>query len=78
MVIARECNGKWFVAGINGTDNEREIAVNLDFIKDGKFTMFADSGNADSPWAISNIDANSLPKMVKMLPRGGFVIAQND
>ena len=78
VVIARECNGKWFVAGINGTDNEREIAVNLDFIKDGKFTMFADSGNADSPWAISNIDANSLPKMVKMLPRGGFVIAQND
>ena len=77
VVIARECNGKWFVAGINGTDNEREIAVNLDFIKDGKFTMFADSGNADSPWAISNIDANSLPKSVKMLPRGGFVIAQN-
>ena len=78
VVIARECNGKWFVAGINGTDNEREIAVNLDFIKDGKFTMFADSGNADSPWAISNIDANSLPKSVKMLPRGGFVIAQNN
>ena len=78
VVIARECNGKWFVAGINGTDNEREIAVNLDFIKDGKFTMFADSGNADSPWAISNIDANSLPKSVKLLPRGGFVIAQND
>ena len=78
VVIARECNGKWFVAGINGTDNEREIAVNLDFIKDGKFTMFADSSNADSPWAISNIDANSLPKSVKMLPRGGFVIAQND
>lgn len=78
VVIARECNGKWFVAGINGTDNEREIAVNLDFIKDGKFTMFADSGNADSPWAISNIDANNLPKSVKLLPRGGFVIAQND
>ena len=78
VVIARECNGKWYIAGINGTDNEREIAVNLDFIKEGKFTMFADSGNADSPWAISNIDANSLPKLVKMLPRGGFVIAQND
>ena len=78
VVIARECNGKWFVTGINGTDNDREIAVNLDFIKDGKFTMFADSGNANSPWAISNIDANSLPKSVKMLPRGGFVIAQND
>jgi hypothetical protein len=78
VVIARECNGKWFVAGINGTDNEHEITVNLDFIKDGKFTMFADNGNADSPWAISNIDANSLPKSVKMLPRGGFVIAQND
>ena len=78
VVVARECNGKWYVAGINGSDSEREIAVNLDFIKDGKFTMFADSSNADSPWAISNIDANSLPKMVKMLPRGGFVIAQND
>ena len=77
VVVARECNGKWYVAGINGSDSEREIAVNLDFIKDGKFTMFADSSNADSPWAISNIDANSLPKSVKMLPRGGFVIMQN-
>ena len=75
-VVARQSNGKWYVAGINGTDNEREIAVNLDFIKDGKFTMFADSGNADNPWTISNIDANSLPKTVKLLPRGGFVIAE--
>ena len=75
-VVARQSNGKWYIAGINGTDNEREIAVNLDFIKDGKFTMFADSGNADSPWAISNIDANNLPKTVKMQPRGGFVIAE--
>ena len=75
-VVARQSNGKWYVAGINGTDNEREIAVNLDFIKDGKFTIFADSGNADSPWTIENIDANSLPKTVKLLPRGGFVIAE--
>ncbi len=75
-VVARQSNGKWYVAGINGTDNEREIAVNLDFIKDGKFTMFADSGNADSPWTIENIDANSLPKTVKLQPRGGFVIAE--
>ena len=76
-VVARQSNGKWYVAGINGTDNEREIAVNLDFIKDGKFTMFTDSGIADSPWTISNIDANNLPKAVKLLPRGGFVIVQN-
>ena len=77
VVIARKSGDKWFVAGINGTDNEREIAVNLDFIKDGKFTMFADSGNADSPWAITSVEANNLPKSVKMLPRGGFVIAGN-
>ena len=77
VVIARKSGDKWFVAGINGTDNERKIAVNLDFIKDGNFTMFADSGNADSPWTITSVEANSLPKSVKMQPRGGFVIAGN-
>jgi hypothetical protein len=74
VVMARERNSKWYVAGINGSDGEREIAVNLDFIKSGKFKMFADSGNADSPWTITNLDANNLPESVKCLPRGGFVI----
>ena len=74
--MARERNGKWYVAGINGSDSEREIALNFDFIKNGKFKMFADSGNPDTPWTITNIDANNLPKTVKLLPRGGFVIAE--
>ena len=75
-VMARERNGKWYVAGINGSDSEREIALNLDFIKGGKFKMFADSGNPDTPWTITNLDANNLPQTVKLLPRGGFVIAE--
>ena len=38
--------------------------------------MFTDSGNADSPWTITKLDANNLPKTVKLLPRGGFVIEE--
>ena len=75
-VMARQRNGKWYVAGINGSDSEREIAVNLDFIANGRFTMFTDSGNTDSPWTITKLDANNLPKTVKLLPRGGFVIEE--
>lgn len=76
VVMARKCDGKWYIAGINGSDNERDININLDFIANGNFTLFEDSGNADSPWKISSIDANQLPKTIKCTARGGFVIAQ--
>ncbi|MCR4810487.1 MAG: glycoside hydrolase family 97 protein [Prevotella sp.] len=70
-VIARRCGTTWYVAGINGTDAEKTVTLDLNFIKGKRITSFADSGNADEPWNISL--PNALPASVKMQPRGGFV-----
>ena len=71
-VLARRSGNTWYVAGINGTDNEKTLSVSLDFVK-GKYTvtMFADSGSKDDPWRIETIQ--KLPATVTCQPRGGFI-----
>ena len=71
-VLARRSGNTWYVAGINGTDNEKTLTVPLDFLK-GKFaaTLFADSGSKEEPWRIETIQ--KLPATVTCQPRGGFI-----
>ena len=71
-VIARRSGDTWYVAGINGTDDEKTVALDLSFIKGKNITGFADSGTSGSPWLITQ--PNTLPTSVKMQPRGGFVL----
>jgi hypothetical protein len=67
-VLARRSGKTWYVAGINGTDDERTLAVPLDFVKGKRITLFADG----EPWAISQ--PRKLPKQITCKPRGGFVM----
>ena len=71
-VLARRSGNTWYVAGINGTDNEKTLTVPLDFLK-GKYavTLFADSGSKEEPWRIETIQ--KLPATVTCQPRGGFI-----
>ncbi|MBR6276183.1 MAG: glycoside hydrolase family 97 catalytic domain-containing protein [Prevotella sp.] len=71
-VLARRSGKTWYVAGINGTDSEKTLAVPLDFIK-GKHTatLFADSGSKEQPWRIESV--KKLPATVTCQPRGGFI-----
>ena len=71
-VLARRSGNTWYVAGINGTDNEKTLTVPLDFVK-GKYaaTLFADSGSKEEPWRIETIQ--KLPATVTCQPRGGFI-----
>ena len=72
-VLARRSGSRWFVAGINGTDEPQALKCDLSFIgANREATLFADSGNADTPWQISTI--STLPASVACQPRGGFVI----
>ena len=72
-VLARRSGNRWFVAGINGTDEPQALKCDLSFIgANREATLFADSGNADAPWQISTI--STLPSSVACQPRGGFVI----
>ena len=73
VVLARRSGQTWYVAGINGTDQPKTIALDWSFLTTGLGAMvFADSGNAKKPWSISN--ASSLPRKMECQPRGGFVM----
>ena len=81
VVLARRYGTTWYVAGINGLDEENELQANLDFINpDGKpveTTLFMDG----DPWNIqhsSPASANSslftFHSSLKTRSRGGFVM----
>jgi hypothetical protein len=68
VVLARRRGDTWYVAGINGTNQERTFSMSLGFVKGKCITLFADG----EPWAISQ--PTKLPKQITCKPRGGFVI----
>ena len=76
VVIARKRNNKWYVAGINGTDADKTISLDLSFVGNGNFRLFEDGENAEQPWKISDANGADLPKELTLKPRGGFVMAE--
>ncbi|HAZ74121.1 MAG TPA: alpha-glucosidase [Rikenellaceae bacterium] len=76
-VLARKSGDKWYIAGINGTDNRITMNISLDRLK--KFglsahnaTIFTDTDSGKG-FVISSLEAEDSYTM-KMGPRGGFVI----
>ncbi len=77
VVLARRSGKTWYIAGINGTDEQKELNVPLAFLKVKiSATLFADSSQKDAPWDIQT--ATTLPKTVTCQPRGGFVWVVKD
>ncbi len=76
VVMARKSGGKWYVAAINGTDEERDVAVDWARLKVKKprFSVIGDSGKNDSPWMFEDIA--ELPSTLHLLPRGGVVMVE--
>lgn len=75
VVMARRNGDHTYIAGINGTDSVMEVRPDYSVLNvTGPIdaTMFADSGNPEHPWQIS--DVTSLPEKITLQPRGGFVI----
>ena len=68
VVMARRSGHTWYVAGINGSDEQQTIQTPLDFIPQGAATQYFDG----DPWQIKH--DHVLPKEVVCRPRGGFVI----
>ena len=73
VVIARRSGSTWYIAGINGTDEQRELTLPLPFLK-GTFSLrlFADSSDVAHPWDITT--PTILPSTLTCQPRGGFVM----
>ena len=76
-VLARRSGKTWYVAGINGTDENPYLNIGntgLGQLVKGakKIQAFYDSGDANKPWDIKAL--NQLPAQIPCQPRGGFVL----
>lgn len=79
-ILARRKGTTWYVAGINGTDNCKELKVDWSTLTKSKktslqATLFEDSGHLSDPWEISTtvkISTNTST-CFNCIPRGGFV-----
>ena len=76
-VLARRSGNTWYVAGINGTDEEQAISIPLKGIvkKAKNIYLFADSNDKNNPWNITT--ERRLPSAITCQPRGGFVLVIN-
>jgi len=74
VVMARRHGTRWYISGINGTDEQKDVTFSIKSLKGlGKdITVFADSGDASNPWKITQ--ENKIPTQFALQPRGGFVI----
>ena len=71
-VLARRHGATWYVAGINGTDQVKEIPLDR-LPSAGRQAQFFLDGNA-SPWDIHTTGSDALPASITCQPRGGFTI----
>lgn len=74
-VLARRSGNTWYVAGINGTDSEQTLILDLRFLDSTgrKAMVFTDPANSeDGKWLIGT---SRLPRRASVTcqPRGGFV-----
>lgn len=72
VVMARRKGDVWYVAGINGSDLSRDMAVDLSRLPDvasKKATLITDG---KEEWSITAPAV--IPGEIKVLPRGGFVM----
>ena len=76
-VLARRSGNTWYVAGINGTDEELTISIPLKGIvkKAKNIYIYADNSDKNNPWNITT--ERRLPSSVTCQPRGGFVLVIN-
>ena len=67
VILARRSGSKWYLAGINGTDTTKEVALPFS----GKnVTLFTDEPAENRKWHIEK--QKKLPKSIVFQPRGGF------
>lgn len=77
VVMARRKGNRWYIAGINGSDEEREMTTGLNMIEGKKENVyfFTDGLDKAKPWDLRLYhDATYAPSTVRCKARGGFVV----
>jgi hypothetical protein len=70
VVMARRSGKTWYIAGINGRNEKKNITINLSFAGAAKGTLITDG--PDRTFVAKSIDTGKVE--VEMSPHGGFVI----
>ena len=76
FVVARKAGNKWYVAGINGENTEKELTLNLSFLKNKKGTLISSGkGNEEPSFNLTTITIPSAGDM-NIIVKGndGFVM----
>ncbi|MRW90564.1 glycoside hydrolase family 97 protein [Duganella sp. FT80W] len=71
-VIARRAGNTWYIAGINGTDAEKTLTLDLSFVNGKQGVIFTDGAQARSFSQRAIAAGKKVAVTVK--PHGGFVI----
>lgn len=70
VVMARRNGSAWYVAGINGKDEQQTLTFDTSSLPKGRYTLFADNRKS---WSIKT-SKGRIPGKITCQPRGGFVI----
>ncbi|QIX59984.1 glycoside hydrolase family 97 protein [Hymenobacter sp. BT18] len=71
-VLARQAQGKWYVAGINGTEKERTVTLDLSKLGPVQGGTLITEGSTSRDFSTRHVTGSSLTLPIK--PHGGFVL----
>jgi hypothetical protein len=75
VVIARKKENRWFIAGINGMDSEKEYQINPNFLNEGDFVLNLIKDGETRDEVKGEVMSVSRDKTISIImkPNGGFV-----
>jgi len=76
MVLARRKGAVWYVAGINGENEQKNITLRLPFVQGASYkaSLFIDGSHSREIGGNERAWKKGTPVAVNMLPNGGFVL----
>ena len=79
-VVARRHGDKWYVAGLNGTDEVMKLTLNLPMLAGKSVTYYHETASKDKKalWPVSQMKTVKVDKKgnlkVEMQPKGGLIV----
>jgi hypothetical protein len=79
VVLARQGDGKWFIAGINGENAPRTLTLDLNGLRGCKSgTLITDGDGGNLSFSQGQLHFGSNKKLeITLQPRGGFVLVSD-
>ncbi|MBW3544655.1 MAG: glycoside hydrolase family 97 C-terminal domain-containing protein, partial [Bacteroidetes bacterium] len=76
VLLARRKGATWYIGYLNGTDKQKEVAVDFSFLEGGSYiASLIKDGNTSRSFAQEEFKVdNKSTKSIAALPNGGFVM----